>query len=347
MSLFFFYMNSFLLSLTGISFICICILFVMFIIFPALRSHPGGFIMLAALFQAYWLFYLILEYGMLTNTPNYICIFLPFHCSNHLLTIYSLIQKLITDFVTNGAHFYEMILCLDLALAMYMPLYTPQKRSKYYHIAFLVHSAIYFSVHSMTISQDSIEIYLKDEAYKLNRYDGIFIVFSDTCFFLISFFSVIYFWTKIKKGRRDINSLLKRYLYYGILFSIHILLFGILVFYRTFNSYDLPFGFITQFYITIEFIALFILRCTEPYTFKYMMYNHKLYINKVPTKGKALSLKLHKTREWLTNTPSLFMVNQKTYSVQVHKYIYIYILYAILACKIYASRPIYYYSDSN
>ena len=319
MSLFFFYMNSFLLSLAGISFICICMLFVMFIIFPALRSHPGGFIMLAAFFQAYCLFYLILESDMLTNTPNYICIFLPFHCSNHLLTIYALIQKLIMDFVANGSHFYEMILCLDLALAMHMPLYTPQKRSKYYHITFLVHSAIYLSLRSLTISQDSIEKYLLNEAYKLALYDGIFIVLTDICFFSISFCSVIYFWSKIKTGRRDINSLFNRYLYYGILFSIHILLIEILVFCRTFtSSNDHPFGFIVKFYITIGFIALFILRCTEPYTFKYMIYNYKLYFNKIPTKGMALSLKLHKSRDWLTNTPSLFMVTQKTYSVQVY-----------------------------
>ena len=136
--------------------------------------------------------------------------------------------------MTNAALYYELILCVDFALTIYMPFRTPSNRNKYYHLVFLFIYSIIFTFDNLNLS-GNLHIYIIDyiiycfivpekrEIYTLSHMivNEIFKI----GYLIISLISLVYFGIKIKqmiKIHGKVKSLIIRYFIYGILCSVYI-----------------------------------------------------------------------------------------------------------------------------
>ena len=133
----------------------------------------------------------------------------------------------IQDIMANGALFYEMIVCLDLALAIYMPLYAPQRRNKFYHLAFIIELGILIPIDNSCNPCKIKYLYVVPQwletSNNIPAYDRIVNQISNISYLIISLISIIYFGIKILKNMKAENkakSLVYRYFIYGIMFSI-------------------------------------------------------------------------------------------------------------------------------
>ena len=88
----------------------------------------------------------------------YIYIYILFRWNSSLELLNRFFPILAVEIAANGLTYYEMIICLDFALSIYMPLYTPQRRNKYYLIIFILVFIIIFTF-DFLIAYCEINIY--------------------------------------------------------------------------------------------------------------------------------------------------------------------------------------------
>ena len=132
--------------------------------------------------------------------------------------------------MANGALFYEMIVCLDLALAIYMPVYKPQRRNKFYHLAFVTELLILLPIDNSCNPCTSLykyKCYIVPQWLEKDRnlptYDRIVNQISNFSYLIISVISLIYLGLIIRriiKVQNKAKSLIYRYFIYGIMFAI-------------------------------------------------------------------------------------------------------------------------------
>ena len=221
-----------------------------------------------------------------------------------------------------------MIICLDLALIIYIPLYPPHKRNKYYHIIFLFLCLLIIPL-DMINSRCNIYFYnfiafLQNKSSKLYFSDMIInLTFAIACM-TIAIVSLIYFvirTRKTKKLDKKINSLLMRYFIYGIIFLFYIIcmILGLLsTFYEIFSSMTKS---VITIYMSVQFLIFFILRITEPYTLKFIRYKVKYYWATSRELKYKFGVKIMESEDWLLKTPSLFLLLQTKLSAQVNIFI--------------------------
>ena len=232
--------------------------------------------------------------------------------------------------MANALLYYQMIICLDLALTIYMPLTTPSNRNKFYHLGYLFVFILIYLFDFLLPFSIYIYIYIYISLVNEGRdtHDNL-ISFSDVMindfffgiYFTIILSSLIYFVVKIRRAKlekRVIKVLLIRYFIYGTMSLIYFLLLISEEFSKIYaeNNSGLSQSFATL-YLAVQFTTFSILRITEPYTWDYIQHKLKYHLTSVVELKKKHKMKIVELEDWLRKTPSLFIHIQTKLSAQV------------------------------
>ena len=143
----------------------------------------------------------------------------------------------------------------------------------------------------------------------------------------ITVVSMIYFGIKARSAKivdTYINSLIVRYFIYGVMFVLDMACNIVALYFIRYMSYDDRRVYrIMNIYYDLQFILFFLLRITEPCTYKYLIF--KIKYSFIHSKHRKMKLKgdIIKYEQWLLNTNSIFMLLHEKLSAQVTIYIYI------------------------